>query len=91
MEYIHNWKLCSCKKEWNLAVCCNLNGTLGTRGQWNKSKGEEKTLDDLTCQKWREKQNERNKSKQSKIVSNMDKAWAFTEMISLSMGVEVVD
>ena len=38
--YIHIWTLLSHKKEWNNAICSNMNGTRESHTEWNKSERE---------------------------------------------------
>ena len=46
--YIHYWILLSHKKEWNLAICSNMNGPEGYYAKWNKSDREKQILYDFT-------------------------------------------
>ena len=46
--YIHNGILLSHKKEWNLAVCDQLDGPRGYYAKWNKSDRERQIPYDLT-------------------------------------------
>ena len=40
MAYIHNGILLSHKKEWNFAICSNMDGLGGHCAKWNKSNRE---------------------------------------------------
>ena len=46
--YIYNGIVPSHKKEWNLAICYNMDGPWGHYAEWNKSDKERKILYDLT-------------------------------------------
>ena len=46
--YIHNGILLGHKKEWNLAVCDQLDGPRGYYAKWNKSDRERQIPYDLT-------------------------------------------
>ena len=46
--YIHNEILFSHKKEWNLAICDNMDGSWGHCVKWNKSDRKRQILSDLT-------------------------------------------
>ena len=46
--YIHNGILLSHKKEWNNAICSNMDGP-GHYIKWNKSDRERKMSYDITC------------------------------------------
>ena len=47
--YIHNGILLSRKKEWNLAVCDNMNGLGGHYAKWNKSDKDKYCMISLIC------------------------------------------
>ena len=40
--YPYNWILLSDKKEWNFAICSNMDGFGGYYAKWNKSEREDK-------------------------------------------------
>ena len=46
--HIYNGILLSHKKEWNLAICDNMDGLGGHYAKWNKSDWERQTLYDIT-------------------------------------------
>ena len=48
MVYIYNGILLGHKKEWNFAICSNMNGLGGQYAKWNKSDRERQILYDIT-------------------------------------------
>ena len=48
LRSIYNWTLVSNKREWNLAICDNMDGHRGFYAQWHKSDGEIEILYDFT-------------------------------------------
>jgi len=71
--YIHNGILFSHKKEWNLAICNNMDGTREYHAKWNKSVRERQMPYDLTYM-WnlRNKTNEQRKKKKRKANQETD-------------------
>ena len=47
MVYIHNGILLSHKKEWNNAICSNIDGTRDSHTEWSKSEREKQILYDI--------------------------------------------
>ena len=48
MVHINNGILLSHKKEWNIAICSNMDATRGSHTKWNKPDRERKILCDIT-------------------------------------------
>ena len=46
--HIYNGILLIHKKEWNFAICSNMDGLGGHYVKWNKSEGERQILYDIT-------------------------------------------
>ena len=46
--YMHNGILLSRKKEWNNAICSNMNGPRGYHTKWSKSERERQIPYDIT-------------------------------------------
>ena len=49
MVYIHNGILLSHKKEWNFAICSNMDGLAGYYAKWNKSEKNKYFILSLIC------------------------------------------
>ena len=47
--YIHNGLLLSHKKEWNNAICSNMNGPRDYHTKWSKSEGGRQVPYEITC------------------------------------------
>ena len=47
--HIYNWILLSHKKEWNNAICSNMDATRDYHTKWSKSERERRIPYDITC------------------------------------------
>ena len=57
--HIYNGILISCLKEWNNAICSNMNGTRECHTEWSKSNREGEISYDMPCV-WNLKRNDTN-------------------------------
>ena len=48
MVYLYNGKLLSHKKEWNNAICSNMDGPRDCHAEWSKSEREKQVPYDIT-------------------------------------------
>ena len=62
------------KKEWNLAICDNMNGPRGYYAKWNKSHRERHILYDFTYMlNLKNKRNEQTKQNRNKLMDTENK------------------
>ena len=88
MVYIHNGILLSHKKEWNLAICNNMDGQGGYYAKWNKSDREKQILYNFTYMwqlkfffKWKNITKQKQTHTENKqVVARLEGVWGMSEI-----------
>ena len=78
--HTHTGILCSSKKEWDLAICANMEGPKGYYAEWRKSDRERQILNGFTyLWNYENKANEQTKQNKNRLITTETEGMAINQ------------